>query len=200
MLTHLLHGGSAGVRRQVQGGACIWHGACICPSIAPLGAFILNIRYSAPMFDVLVYLYEHYWRPDAFPEANQLARKLGAAGFEAGEIASALEWMDGLTKAANAVIEGAALGDSTSRVFAQCELDSLDPGALQLLQYLERSGMLTSVRREMVLDRVAALPEQPVSVDDMKVIILMVFWSVGQEPNALVMDELFAAEGERVLH
>jgi Smg protein len=188
------------VCRQVQGGACIWHGACICPSIAPLGVFILNIRYSAAMFDVLVYLYEHYWRPDAFPGANQLARKLGAAGFDADEIASALEWMDGLTKAADAVIEGAALGDATSRVFAQCELDSLDFGALQLLQYLERSGMLTSVRREMVLDRVAALPEQPVSVDDMKVIILMVFWSVGQEPSALVMDELFAAEGERVLH
>jgi Smg protein len=29
---------------------------------------------------------------------------------------------------------------------------------------------------------------------------LMVYWSAGQEPDALVLDELFAEEGERVLH
>jgi Smg protein len=152
------------------------------------------------MIDVLVYLYEHYWRPDAFPEADQLARKLGAAGFEPQEIASALEWIEGLTQTAAAVPEGTAVGDASSRVFAQYELDSLDDDALEFLQFLEHSGMLTPVRREMVLDRVAALPEQPVSLDDLKVIVLMVFWSVGQEPSALVMDELFAHESERVLH
>jgi Smg protein len=36
------------------------------------------------MFDVLVYLYENYWRPDACPEPKQLSRKLSAVGFEAG--------------------------------------------------------------------------------------------------------------------
>ena len=28
------------------------------------------------MFDVLVYLYENYWRPDACPDHDQLHRKL----------------------------------------------------------------------------------------------------------------------------
>ncbi|MEP6504796.1 MAG: DUF494 family protein, partial [Betaproteobacteria bacterium] len=28
------------------------------------------------MFDVLVYLYENYWRPDACPDHDQLSRKL----------------------------------------------------------------------------------------------------------------------------
>ena len=42
------------------------------------------------MFDVLVYLYENYWRPDACPEPKQLSRKLSAVGFEAEEINDAL--------------------------------------------------------------------------------------------------------------
>jgi Smg protein len=52
------------------------------------------------MFDVLVYLYETYWRPDACPDHAQLTRKLSAAGFESDEIQEALVWLDGLAGAA----------------------------------------------------------------------------------------------------
>ena len=34
------------------------------------------------MFEVLVYLYETYYRPDACPEPEALVRKLSAIGFE----------------------------------------------------------------------------------------------------------------------
>ncbi len=40
------------------------------------------LGYSGLMFDVLVYLYENYWRPDACPEPRLLSRKLSAVGFE----------------------------------------------------------------------------------------------------------------------
>ena len=46
------------------------------------------------MFDVLVYLYENYWRPDACPDHAQLMRKLSAVGFESDEIQEALSWLD----------------------------------------------------------------------------------------------------------
>jgi Smg protein len=52
------------------------------------------------MFDVLVYLYETYWRPDACPDHRQLARKLTAVGFENDEIQEALSWLDGLASTA----------------------------------------------------------------------------------------------------
>ena len=42
------------------------------------------------MFDVLVYLYENYWRPDACPDHDQLTRKLSSVGFESDEIQEAL--------------------------------------------------------------------------------------------------------------
>lgn len=52
------------------------------------------------MFDVLVYLYENYWRPDACPDHGQLSRKLSAVGFETDEIQEALNWLDGLAETA----------------------------------------------------------------------------------------------------
>ena len=38
------------------------------------------------MFEVLVFVYENYWRGDSCPELEQLGRKLSAHGFEADEI------------------------------------------------------------------------------------------------------------------
>ena len=52
------------------------------------------------MFEVLVFVYENYWRGDACPELQQLGRKLTAVGFEADEIREALAWLDGLNLAA----------------------------------------------------------------------------------------------------
>ena len=52
------------------------------------------------MFDVLVYVYEHYWRGEACPELPLLGRKLSAAGFDADEIEQALSWLAGLHTAA----------------------------------------------------------------------------------------------------
>ena len=53
------------------------------------------------MFDILVYLYETYYRPDACPEPAALARKLSAVGFDDVEITEALDWLNGLAEAAS---------------------------------------------------------------------------------------------------
>ena len=44
--------------------------------------------------------------------------------------------------------------------------------------------------REMVIDRALATGTQQLELEDLKVIVLMVFWSLGEEPDALVLDEL----------
>ena len=51
------------------------------------------------MFEVLVFVYENYWRGDACPELDQLGRKLSAAGFDSDEIDQALQWLAGLNSA-----------------------------------------------------------------------------------------------------
>lgn len=157
-----------------------------------------TLRYSGSMFDVLVYLYEHYWRPDACPESDLLVRKLSAVGFEDDEISEALTWLDGLAMATQHAVLAPSSG--SSRVYSPLELDRLGPEALGFLQFLESAGVLTSGLREVVLDRVMAVPRGPVALDDFKIMVLLVFWSLGEEPDALILDELFVDDEDRLIH
>lgn len=45
-----------------------------------------------------------------------------------------------------------------------------------------------------------AVPRGAMSLDDFKVLVLLVFWSRGEEPDSLVFDELFADEDGRIVH
>ena len=62
------------------------------------------------MFDVLVYLYETYWRPDACPDHAQLTRKLTAVGFENEEIQEALNEGNGLALGLELATEASGFG------------------------------------------------------------------------------------------
>jgi Smg protein len=145
------------------------------------------------MFEVLVFVYENYWRGDACPELQQLGRKLTAHGFEPEEIQQALVWLDGLNFAAQHVQQDAAPASSSeqSRLGAQC---------LGFICFLASAGVLPPALREIVLDRAMAVPGGPVSVDDLKIIVLMVYWSMGHEPDALVLDELCDDSAGRLAH
>ncbi len=150
------------------------------------------------MFDVLVYLYENYWRPDACPEHAQLARKLTAVGFESDEIEEALTWLDGLATAATAFVGEQA--PQSLRVYSPAEHEHLGEDCIGFVSFLESAGVLPPPMREMVLDRATAIPGGPVDLEDLKIIVLMVFWSVGEEPDALILDELFVDEADRLIH
>jgi Smg protein len=150
------------------------------------------------MFEVLVYLYENYWRPDACPEPKQLSRKLSAVGFEPEEIQDALRWLDGLADSAEAVTGQPVPG--SMRIYTDAEREVLDETAVGFITFLESAGVLPAPMREMVVDRAVAAGGGPMALEDLKIIVLMVFWSLGEEPDALVLDELFVDPGERVIH
>ena len=150
------------------------------------------------MFDVLVYLYENYWRPDACPSHQQLSRKLSAVGFESDEIQDALKWLDGLADSAEACT--GEQGTHSLRVYADAERELLGEESIGFISFLESAGVLPPAMREMVIDRASAIGNGPVQLDDLKIIVLMVFWSLGEEPDALILDELFVAPEERLIH
>ena len=150
------------------------------------------------MFDVLVYLYENYWRPDACPEHDQLTRKLSSVGFESEEIEDALNWLDGVAAAAEARV-GTQQADSL-RIYAPAEQEHLGEQSIGFISFLESAGVLPPQMREMVIDRASAIPGGPLDLEDLKIIVLMVFWSLGEEPDALILDELFVAEEDRLIH
>jgi Smg protein len=174
------------------------------------------------MFEVLVYVYENYWQGDACPELPQLSRKLTAVGFEAEEIEAALVWLNGLNIAAQNTqrgMPGKGLTDQDTlapapsstpgylaqsagslRVYSVAEQEHLGAQALGFVSFLESSGVLPPHMREIVMDRAMAAPGDPLALDDLKIIVLMVYWSFGEEPDALVLDELCDDADFRVAH
>jgi Smg protein len=150
------------------------------------------------MFDVLVYLYEDYWRPDACPDHRQLSRKLSAVGFESDEIEDALSWLAGLTDASGSY--GAEQSPAGVRVYSGAELEHLGEASVGFISFLESAGVLRAPMREMVIDRAMAIPASPLPLEDLKIIVLMVFWSLGEEPDALILDELFVESEDRLIH
>lgn len=172
------------------------------------------------MFEVLVFVYENYWRGDACPQWNQLERKLNAVGFEAQEIEDALAWLNGLSQATrntrgpkvtpaqddpDTVVQLAdqqAIGKSGSsmRVFTVAEQNRLGPDCLGFIRFLESATVLPPHMREIVMDRAMACGSESLSLDDLKIIVLMVYWSFGEEPDALVLDELCDDSHDRLAH
>jgi len=161
------------------------------------------------MFDVLVFVYENYWRGDACPELQQLGRRLSAHGFEADEIRDALAWLEGLNLAAQSARldpepgpqdPGPQQSADSMRVYSVAEQDHLGGQCLGFISFLESSGVLPPAMREIVMDRAMAAPGGPVPLDDLKIIVLMVYWSFGEEPDALVLDELCDDAEDRIAH
>ena len=150
------------------------------------------------MFDVLVYLYENYWRPDACPEPKQLSRKLSAVGFESEEIQDALRWLDGLATSAESCTGSPVQG--SMRIYTAQEHEILGEDSIGFITFLESAGVLAAPMREMVIDRALAVGSGALELEDLKIIVLMVFWSLGEEPDALVLDELFVDSEDRVIH
>lgn len=163
------------------------------------------------MFEVLVFVYENYWRGDACPQSPQLGRKLAAVGFEADEIEEALRWLEGLHLAAHnpdlppkppllPAVKITFPATDSLRVYSVAEQDHLGAECLGFISFMETAGVLAPVMREIVLDRAMATNGNPVTLDDLKIIILMVYWSFGEEPDALVLDELCDDASDRIAH
>lgn len=146
------------------------------------------------MFDVLVYLYETYYRPDACPDPAALFKKLSAVGFEEEEISKALGWLTGLDQATTEFSHRFPEQTSHSfgmRLYAPQEADVLGTAAIGFIQFLESAKLLDSIQREIVIERALAASDTMISLDKLKVIVLMVLWSQGKEPDSLMFDELF---------
>jgi Smg protein len=177
------------------------------------------VGYIEAMFEVLVFVYENYWRFDACPEPDQLGRKLSAQGFDDEEINEALRWLDGLSSAtqgvrlaiderhASVTVRARDETDTarpqsldSMRVYSMSEQAHLGAECLGFISFLETSQVLPADMREIVVDRAMATPGEPVALDELKIIVLMVYWSTGIEPDALILDELCDDAEGRLAH
>jgi len=86
------------------------------------------------------------------------------------------------------------------RVYSEAEQQHLGAACLGFITFMESAGVMSAQMREIVVDRAMAVTDHPVDLDDLKIIVLMVYWSAGIEPDALVLDELCDDNVDRIAH
>lgn len=127
------------------------------------------------IFDVLMYLFEHYMEDELeiLPDSDSVRTELLEAGFAQAEVNKAFDWLESLSlqRAIKPTV-------STSfRILSHEEQAKLDIECQDLLMFLERSGILSSANREVVIDRTLALEDEELSIEKLKWIVLLVLLS-----------------------
>lgn len=149
------------------------------------------------MYDVLVYLFENCQQADLAYDSERVAKKLSAAGFEDADISEALHWMAGVVRAQG---DYGALPDSRAsfRAYAPRELAKLDAACRGFLLTLERSGILVPATREHVIERALAASGAALTLEQLKLIVLMVLWHQQTPTSQLLAHDLFSAASTRL--
>ena len=152
------------------------------------------------MFDILVYLFENYYHTELHPDQDTLARKLSAAGFEHDDISDALAWLQGLSATGTGTLADALAQSTAFRGYAEIEAAKLGVEGRGFLAFLESAKVLTPLLREIIIERAMALAEDSVSVEKLKVIVLMVLWSQQHSIDSLILEELLSDRAQLLMH
>jgi Smg protein len=152
------------------------------------------------VFEILNYLVERYFDLGEYPDLASLPRQLAAAGFEADDIDQAVNWLTGLGQAAPAAVHEHRRAHGALRHYAAAEARKIGRDCRGYLQFLEGAGMLEPGKREVVIDRIMALGEAEVDLEQVKLIVLMVLWNQGERLGSLLVDELLASGRSTTLH
>lgn len=152
------------------------------------------------MFDVLVYLFENYLEINAYPDENKLTRELSAAGFEHGEINLAISWMRDLESLVHTGVEAAPAVGRSTRFFTEEEIEHLGVEGVDLILFLENSGVLNLMQREWIIDRAFAIDERILSLEQVKWIILFILWSQNEPVQFVFVEDFLFGDGQSTMH
>ena len=152
------------------------------------------------VLDVLMYLFESFVDSDDDPEPNrnELKEDLERAGFGDRQIERALDWLDALntTEVVRTASQSAAM-----RIFDSVENERLDARARGYLLRLEQMGILGAAQRELVIDRLLALDNEEIDVEQTKWVVMMVLFSQpGQQEAYAQMEDLVFADDSAWVH
>jgi Smg protein len=152
------------------------------------------------ILDVLLYLFENYFYddPDAVRDRDSLQAGLIQAGFSPQEVSKAFDWLDELAHQRPSAEPSSQPARGPVRIYADVEEARLDAECRGFLMFLEHNGILDGVQRELVVDRVMALDQEEIDLDDLKWVVLMVLFNQpGQEAAFAWMEShMFEGEGE----
>jgi Smg protein len=150
------------------------------------------------MYDILAFLFENCQQTELTYDRERVAKKLSAAGFEDSDISEALHWLAGVMRAPQEGREPLPDLRRTFRAYAPRELAKLDAECRGFLITLEHSGILSPQTRELVIERSLAAGGDCLTLEQLKLIVLMVLWNQQTPTSQLVAVDLFSAPHMRL--
>jgi Smg protein len=146
--------------------------------------------------DVLMFLFERYLGDEESSETSRVTEerdriqvRLEEMGFHNKEINQAFDWLEDLADLQDEE-QFTPLKETSSRIYSEEEKKLISMESIGFLTFLEQTGILTSVTRELILDRVVALGH-PLDAEQLKWIIMIVLHTQPGEENSLALMEDF---------
>lgn len=146
------------------------------------------------MYEILVYLFENYQHPAAFPGDKALFRKLSAVGFDNTDIHAALNWLSDVKRVVKSLSDLNFSQAAPFRIFSAEETKRLTLPCQNFLYFLENANILEPVTRELIIAAVMSLKDIHFDVDKLKVVTLITLWLRDQMPDTLLIDELLGEQ------
>ncbi len=155
------------------------------------------------VIDVLMYIFEHYIDDDQpeEPDRENLEGYLLEAGFDTDQVGRAFDWLEDLASL-KAPEDNSEKSDSL-RIYTEDETNKLGHEGVGFMYFLEQNGILDTTTREQVIDRALALDTQPMDMDQLKWVILMVLFNQPNEEkhtNLAWLEELVYDDQPLSLH
>jgi len=151
------------------------------------------------MFEVLVYLFENYFEANIRPDQDVLTRELFAAGFEENDINGAFYWFSALDDMSHQSTD-ATDGNNSLRIYSESENRKISNDSLSFLMFLEQASVLSPSQRELVVDRVMALPNTAVTLEETKWIVLIALWKQGKAGDYLFVEDVLFSDSRPTMH
>lgn len=146
------------------------------------------------MFEVLMYLFENHMQSSCRLHVTEdvLIAELKKAGFNSLTVDKALCWLDGLLFIQEQTVPLASC--KSFRVFSPYENQKLNLEIISFLLSLENMGILNTITRELVIDRLMAIEEHEIDLPQVKWVILLVLFNQPDEEAALACMENLVLE------
>ena len=143
-----------------------------------------------------MFLFERYLDDDepnetsrVTAERDSIQLRLEEMGFHNQEINQAFDWLEDLADLQDKQ-QFTPVKETSTRIYSKEEKKLIDMESIGFLNFLEQTNILTSVTRELILDRVVALGH-PLDAEQLKWIIMIVLHTHPGEENALALMEDF---------
>jgi Smg protein len=142
------------------------------------------------ILDALMYLFDNFVDTPGQPVNTQsVADDMFKAGFEAYEVDGAIDWFENLRYLQAQAKELASPSAKAFRIYSIEEMQKITEMARRYLIFLEQSGIVDPVSRELVINRAMALQDASVDAAKLKWIVLLVLFDQPHLQDKLEMME-----------